>query len=120
MLWSGLKNIRSFFTVYNDYRNLSSFFSYLRKESVCDVGYHTVADLKAVYILDGIAYLTSCHTFCIQRNYLLLNAGDVLLTLFYDLWLKCPVMILRHFDLSFAQISTYLLCFLAVAVIGVI
>ena len=29
MLWSGLKNSRSFFTVYNNYRNLSSFFSRL-------------------------------------------------------------------------------------------
>ena len=68
MLWSGLKNSRSFFTVYNNYRNLSSFFSYLRKQSVCDVRYHTVADLKAVYLLDSIAYLTSRHIENIFRS----------------------------------------------------
>jgi len=75
---------------------------YLRKKPVCDVRYHSVADFKAVDLLDGIAYLTSCHTLCVQRDYLLLNAGDVLLTLFYHLWLKCSVSILRYFDLSFA------------------
>ena len=66
MLWSGLKNSRSFFTVYNNYRNLSSFFSYLRKQSVCDVRYHSVADFKAVDILDSFAYLACGHAFSIQ------------------------------------------------------
>ena len=30
---------------------------YLRKETVCDIGYHTIADLKSVNIFDGIAYM---------------------------------------------------------------
>lgn len=92
----------------------------LRKKAVCDVRNHAVADLKTVDILDRLADLTGRHAFGVQRNDLLLDAGNVFLTLFYDFRLKTPVTILRNFDLSFAEIAANLLWFLAIAIIGIV
>ncbi len=36
---------------------------YLRKETVCDIGYHTIADFKSVNIFDSFAYLASVMPF---------------------------------------------------------
>ena len=89
----------------------------LWKKLVRHIRNETLRSLEPIDIHQRVGYLAGGHAFCIHGDDLLVDTGDILLPLFYYLWLKRRLPVLGHLDVHAPEAAVDSLGLVAVAVI---
>ena len=80
---------------------------YILQDLICNIGDETLTAFKAIDLFYLVRYLPCCQSSGIHTYDLIINTGNVLLTILDHLWFKSSIPVLRNIYLELSVVAAY-------------